>query len=184
MLPDTGERYLTTPLFDGIASEMTQEETIISQSTPKFRFDVSSEVQVDTSDIEIDANAVDEINALVSDKGIPIVMFALEWCEFCWSVRKVLAEYGVEYRSVDLDSVAYQQNNRGAKMRVALRDKTTWNTFPQIFINGEFFGGCVDLFDGLKEGSLQEKLNSLNISYDESITRDPYTFLPGWLHPR
>ena len=34
MLPDTGERYLSTPLFDGIAEEMTEEERAISMSTP------------------------------------------------------------------------------------------------------------------------------------------------------
>ena len=26
MLPDTGERYLTTPLFEGIAEDMDEEE--------------------------------------------------------------------------------------------------------------------------------------------------------------
>jgi len=34
MLPDTGERYLSTPLFEGIAEDMTEEEMAISQSTP------------------------------------------------------------------------------------------------------------------------------------------------------
>lgn len=34
MLPDTGERYLSTPLFEGIAEDMTDEEVMISQSTP------------------------------------------------------------------------------------------------------------------------------------------------------
>ncbi|NVO58093.1 pyridoxal-phosphate dependent enzyme [Rhodobacteraceae bacterium B1Z28] len=34
ILPDTGERYLSTPLFEGIAEEMTEEEVAISQSTP------------------------------------------------------------------------------------------------------------------------------------------------------
>ncbi len=34
MLPDTGERYLTTPLFEGIPEAMTEEETSISLSTP------------------------------------------------------------------------------------------------------------------------------------------------------
>lgn len=34
MLPDTGERYLTTPLFDSIAEDMDAEEVAISQSTP------------------------------------------------------------------------------------------------------------------------------------------------------
>ncbi|ASP22705.1 O-ureido-L-serine synthase [Antarctobacter heliothermus] len=34
MLPDTGERYLSTPLFEGVAEGMTEEEMAISQSTP------------------------------------------------------------------------------------------------------------------------------------------------------
>lgn len=34
MLPDTGERYLSTPLFEGIAEDMTDEERAISMSTP------------------------------------------------------------------------------------------------------------------------------------------------------
>jgi len=36
MLPDTGERYLTTPLFDGIAEGMDEEELAISKSTPGY----------------------------------------------------------------------------------------------------------------------------------------------------
>jgi cysteine synthase A len=34
MLPDTGERYLTTPLFENIVEDMDAEEIAISQSTP------------------------------------------------------------------------------------------------------------------------------------------------------
>jgi cysteine synthase A len=37
MLPDTGERYLTTPLFEGIAEDMDDEERAISRSTPGFQ---------------------------------------------------------------------------------------------------------------------------------------------------
>ena len=34
MLPDTGERYLSTPLFANVSAEMNDEETEIAQSTP------------------------------------------------------------------------------------------------------------------------------------------------------
>ena len=34
MLPDTGERYLSTPLFADIPADMTEEELAISRSTP------------------------------------------------------------------------------------------------------------------------------------------------------
>jgi cysteine synthase A len=37
MLPDTGERYLTTPLFEGIAEDMDEEERAISRSTPGYQ---------------------------------------------------------------------------------------------------------------------------------------------------
>jgi len=38
MLPDTGERYMTTPLFDGIEAEMDADELALSRSTPGFQF--------------------------------------------------------------------------------------------------------------------------------------------------
>jgi cysteine synthase A len=34
MLPDTGERYLSTPLFADVPAEMNEDETAISRSTP------------------------------------------------------------------------------------------------------------------------------------------------------
>jgi cysteine synthase A len=36
MLPDTGERYLTTPLFADVPSDMTEEEIGILRSTPTY----------------------------------------------------------------------------------------------------------------------------------------------------
>jgi cysteine synthase A len=38
MLPDTGERYMTTPLFEAIDAEMNEEEVALSRSTPGFQF--------------------------------------------------------------------------------------------------------------------------------------------------
>ena len=36
MLPDTGERYLSTPLFEGVAEEMTEDEidSLLHQTFP------------------------------------------------------------------------------------------------------------------------------------------------------
>jgi cysteine synthase len=36
MLPDTGERYLSSPLFEGIPENMTEEEITLSLSTPGY----------------------------------------------------------------------------------------------------------------------------------------------------
>ena len=37
MLPDTGERYLSTPLFEGIPEDMSEEEQALSKSTPGYQ---------------------------------------------------------------------------------------------------------------------------------------------------
>ncbi len=39
MLPDTGERYMSTPLFEAIPEEMTEEEAALSRSTPGYRLE-------------------------------------------------------------------------------------------------------------------------------------------------
>ncbi len=38
MLPDTGERYLSTPLFENIGVDMNEEELALSKSTPGYQF--------------------------------------------------------------------------------------------------------------------------------------------------
>ncbi|MEX0287431.1 MAG: PLP-dependent cysteine synthase family protein [Paracoccaceae bacterium] len=40
MLPDTGERYLSTPLFEGIPQGMTEDERALSASTPGYHLEM------------------------------------------------------------------------------------------------------------------------------------------------
>jgi cysteine synthase len=190
MLPDTGERYLSTPLFADVPVEMTEEEIEISRSTPRFRFDApppgasAAKPAAPESPPAVTPAAAAFVDEVTSDREQPVVMFALEWCEFCWSVRRMLADYEIAYRSVDLDSVAYQENDWGGQIRAALAAKTTWKTIPQIFVGGEFVGGCTDAFDAWKAGRLQQLLDKHGVSYSAQASADPYSFLPGWLHPR
>jgi cysteine synthase A len=111
-------------------------------------------------------------------------MFALEWCEFCWSVRKLFARLGIEYRSVDLDSVQLQQDDFGGKIRAVLSERTGAKTIPQVFIGGEHIGGCTETFDGWRDGSMQRRLDANSIAYRHSVDIEPYSLLPKWLQPR
>jgi len=126
----------------------------------------------------------DFVADVIADANQPVVIFALEWCEFCWSVRKLFKKLNIPYRSVDLDSVEFQEGSRGQKIREVLADKTSFKTIPQIFIGGEFVGGCTDLFDSWKVGDIQALLTKYGVSYAADIDVDPYSFLPDWLHPR
>ena len=188
MLPDTGERYLSTPLFEDIPVDMTEAEQDIARSTPNYRFDSPPPAPVakdeDEAPMAVEEDARDFLDTVTSDAEQPVVMFALEWCEFSWSVRKMFAHYDIPYRSVDLDSVAYQEGNRGGKIRAAIQEQTGLKTIPQIYIGGKHVGGATELFDAAKDGSMAELLKANNVAWTESENRDPYTFLPGWLHAR
>ena len=190
MLPDTGERYLSTPLFDGIPEDMTEEEVEISRSTPNYRFD-SAPPPAPADDEEMQEPAVDAppealeyLDEVTHDAENPVVLFALEWCEFCWSVRKMFAEYEIPYRAIALDSVAYQEDNKGGKIRKAIESRTGQKTIPQIYVGGEHLGGASETFDACTDGSLARLLEKNNVSWNRSVDTDPYSFLPGWLHAR
>ncbi len=196
MLPDTGERYLSTPLFDGIGADMSEEELEISRSTPGARFDAPSAppapapaaaasrtpdaAPADTATAEVR----DYFERTLADASQPLVLFALEWCEFCWSLRKLFARCGVPYRSVDLDSTAFQRDDRGGQLRQLLRARTGVTTIPQVFVGGEFLGGCTDTLEAWKAGRLQALLRAHGVAFDESVDIDPLQLLPGWIHPR
>jgi cysteine synthase A len=118
----------------------------------------------------------------VRDHGV--VMFALEWCEFCWAVRKLFARLGIQYHSVDIDSVALQAGDMGTKIRAVLKHRTGSPTIPQIYIGGTLMGGCTELFDAMKAGRVQQLLDAADVEHDRGADVDPYGLLPKWLHPR
>ena len=189
MLPDTGERYMSTPLFEGIGEEMTAEEWEVSRSTPLCRFDApppAAPAQAASAApqprVPVDPAAASFVSKVAEENSV--VMFALEWCEFCWSVRKLFTKLGIAYRSVDVDSVEYQKDDLGGKIRAVLADRTGQKTMPQIYIGGEHIGGCTDLFDAWRNGSIQRRLEESGVSYDRDAKIDPYSLLPKWLQPR
>jgi cysteine synthase A len=189
MLPDTGERYLSTPLFADIPADMTEEEIAIARSTPRFRFDaqapkVAAPAKAPEPPAAVTPAAAEFVAEVTSDKKQPVVMFALEWCEFCWSVRKLFTKLGIAYRSVDVDSVEYQKDDLGGKIRAVLADQTGAKTLPQVYVGGEHLGGATDLFDAWRAGKLQKLLDDNGVAYDREVSIDPYTLLPKWLQPR
>jgi cysteine synthase A len=132
--------------------------------------------------VALDAHAESLVDGAVREQ--PVVMFALEWCEFCWAVRKLFTRLGITYRSVDLDSVALQRDDLGVKIRAALKSRVGSPTIPQIFVGGQHVGGCTDLFDAMRAGTLQQRLDAAGVAYDRSVELDPYSLLPKWVHPR
>ena len=191
MLPDTGERYLSTPLFDDIVIEMSEDELDISRSTPNYRFDAATtgkpapSTDEDDAPAELDEDALALVAKVISDADNPVVLFALEWCEFCWSVRKLFAKLDIPYLALDLDSVKFQEDCKGSKIRAVLFDQLGSPTIPQIYIGGKHIGGATDLFAAYSSGTLIDLLSAHDISMKEMPEEfEPQSLLPGWLHKR
>jgi len=186
MLPDTGERYMSTPLFEDIGEEMDADEIALSLSTPNYRFDTAPVCAVrperPAKAPVLDVAEKEFVDGILESEKV--VLFALEWCEFCWSVRKLFSRLGVQYRSVDLDSVEYQENDRGGKVRAVLNERIGSPTIPQVFVGGQHIGGATELFDAMRDGSMQKLFREYEIGFDEDNNIDPYDLLPKWLQPR
>ena len=190
MLPDTGERYLSTPLFDGIDVDMNAAELELSRSTPGYRFDAQPTAQpaprtANQHPLEatptLDAEAEVFVTNVIEEHRV--VLFALEWCEFCWAVRKLFAELALTYKSVDIDSVAFQQRELGTKIRASLKERCGSPTIPQIYIGGVHVGGCMDIFDAVASGRAWQLLSEAGATFQRKAVSPPQ-FLPQWLHPR
>lgn len=119
MLPDTGERYLSTPLFESVSAEMNEEERAIAASTSGTRTAVAVAAPT-VAAIEVDAEAQAFVTKALNGSDPHVVMFALEWCEFCWAVRQLFQAMGV----------AYQQADWGGRIRRALQARTGITTIP------------------------------------------------------
>lgn len=196
MVPDTGERYLSTPLFADIDAEMNADEWAISRSTDGARFDAlpvpaavpASAVGARVAPAEAPANpaadAAAPIDDIVAGATQPVVMFALEWCEFCWTLRRFFQRIGVPLHAVDLDAAALQADGRGARIRAALQAKVGQATIPQVFVGGAWLGGCMDTLAAWQDGRLQALLAAQGVAFDATAVDDPRALLPAWLQTR
>jgi cysteine synthase A len=184
MMPDTGERYLSTPLFDSVQTDMSAEEFDISRSTPLAQFEAPSVVTLAPAPAPKAARDVEAqsfVDRAVQDH--PVVLFALKWCEFTWSVRRMFAELGIAYFSVDLDTGGFQSDDWGGRVRRALQTRSGAPTIPQIFVGGEFIGGASETLEAWRSGDLSAALLRAGVQF-EAEPDDPSRFLPVWLQPR
>jgi cysteine synthase A len=164
---------------------MTADEVAISHSTANFRFDKPSAARpavlekVEASD---DARAF--VREAIENASEPVVLFAFQWCEFCWAVRKLFARCGIAYRAIDIDAVAYQHDNWGGKIRAALTERSGLTTIPQLFIGGALIGGASETFAAFEHGQLQARLRESGVTFEDTVGDQVYSLLPGWVQRR
>ncbi|KAF3341612.1 monothiol glutaredoxin-S7 [Carex littledalei] len=77
-------------------------------------------------------------------------------CGFSHTVVQILKSLNVPFETLDvLSNEAFRQG---------LKEYSSWPTFPQLYIDGEFFGGCDITVEAYKSGELQELLEKTMLS--------------------
>lgn len=193
MLPDTGERYQSTPLFADIEADMDEAEWAISRSTPLARFDAPAAPQIPALSPapspapqplpDAGPEGLAFVARVLADTQSPVVMFALQWCEFCWTVRRFFQRIGVPLRVIDLDEPALQADGLAQQVRAALRQHTGQSTIPQVFMGGERLGGCTDTLQAWNDGRLQAAFLKLGVDCN-AAPFDAMDLLPAWIQRR
>jgi monothiol glutaredoxin len=72
-------------------------------------------------------------------------------CGFSARVVQILSEYDVKYISYDVMADPY--------VRAGVKKIADWPTIPQLFVNGEFVGGCDIVMELHKTGELKKLLD-------------------------
>lgn len=106
----------------------------------------------------IEVASKDEIEKLLKKNKVVVFMKGVPdapKCGFSNAVVQVLRMHAVPYDSHDvLQSEAIRQG---------IKDFTNWPTIPQVFIDGEFVGGCDILLQMHQDGELIEELKKVGI---------------------
>lgn len=98
------------------------------------------------SDAELNAElqiAVDSTDVLLFMKGTP----QFPQCGFSSTVVQILQHLGVAFKSVDV-----LQND---EVRNGVKEFSNWPTIPQLYVKGEFVGGCDILREMFENGELK-----------------------------
>ena len=108
------------------------------------------------------ADAKAQIDEMV--KGGDVVLFMkgtkeMPQCGFSSRVAGVLNYMGVEYQDVNvLDD---------AEIRQGIKDYSDWPTIPQLYVKGEFVGGCDIITEMTLSGELDTMFETKGISFDK-----------------
>lgn len=78
-------------------------------------------------------------------------------CGFSAAVVQILSQLGVSFRDVNV--------LEDATIRQGIKDFTNWPTIPQLYVKGEFVGGCDIVREMYTSGELQDLLKEKGISF-------------------
>ena len=97
-------------------------------------------------------------------KGTPV----FPQCGFSSTTVKILTYLGVQFRAINvLDN---------EDVRHGIKEFSDWPTIPQLYVKGEFVGGCDSIQEMFENGELRDFFSEKGIETAGLILSPPSTF--------
>jgi monothiol glutaredoxin len=96
---------------------------------------------------------IGENPVVVFMKGTPM----FPQCGFSAAVVQVLSNLGVKFKGVDVLS--------DPSLREGIKQFANWPTIPQLYVQGEFVGGCDIVREMYQNGELEQLLKEKGVEY-------------------
>jgi monothiol glutaredoxin len=106
----------------------------------------------------MDATVQDRIQQEITDT--PVVLFmkgspVFPQCGFSAAVVQMLSQLGVKFKGIDVLS--------DPQIRQGIKEFSSWPTIPQLYVKGEFIGGCDIIREMYETGELQQVLEEKGV---------------------
>jgi monothiol glutaredoxin len=107
-------------------------------------------------------SAQDQIRETVTTNDVVLFMKGTKMmpqCGFSSRVAGILNYMGIEYADVNVLA--------DADIRQGIKDFSDWPTIPQLYVKGEFIGGCDIVTEMTLSGELDQLLEKSGIAYNK-----------------
>ncbi|WP_417676299.1 Grx4 family monothiol glutaredoxin [Pseudodonghicola sp.] len=107
-------------------------------------------------------DAADRIQQTISANDVVLYMKGTKdapQCGFSSRVAGVLNYMGVDFQDVNVLA--------DADIRQGIKDFSDWPTIPQLYVKGEFVGGCDIVTEMTLSGELDQLFDDKGITYDK-----------------
>jgi len=96
---------------------------------------------------------VDENDVVLFMKGTPM----FPQCGFSAAVAHALTTLEVKFKGIDV--------LEDGELRQGIKEFTNWPTIPQLYVKGEFVGGCDIVREMYETGELQKLFEDKDVKY-------------------
>ncbi len=96
---------------------------------------------------------IDENSVVLFMKGSPM----MPQCGFSAAIAQALTQMEVKFKGIDVLA--------DEELRQGIKEFSSWPTIPQLYVKGEFVGGCDIVREMHENGELKELLDNKGVEY-------------------